>query len=1004
MQALTKENVQSAYLAVLNPTGANIQEANNFLGAVYKETDAILLHIELLAGTTDQRLRKIVFIGLAQAVSLTLGQASVEVAVRLRDFLCASLRDCTSVEYGRDLCDVVSTAVLARTKGKRVALEYCGPLFELATGMLNTADYPRAVCLDLWAGILSTFKESNVEQMWAVLQRVLECTYQSLQSENQDERASAMSLVDSFVWSFNPYVNDLECQFCEKAWEPMMEALVKLGEYLYTHCGEASSHELSKFVSFFGDIFEDQENKRYIVEKMRPLIVVTETAVANEAIALSVRNHIHSMLTAGREFIAQSFDLEEIASMMKVGIKLAVEMCAASPDEMAWKNHQPFFADIVECGENIQVIFEALTAFLPSQVPYQRLVGIMLVGALVEKNPHVVDQKMMTAALAAGDVDSEVFIVTTCQMLDDCKAHPRVLQISFNTIAEYLLKWYKYDSARFTLPTVIKAIKMRPQFFKELFTRLASMAAVPDMGVLNIIIDTMGACLAEAVYPVEGFFEVLAPILERAIQMHADFAPAVLMCFGNLVAVAPSQIIELLPKLMEYTGTILKSTEYSAVIQALRLIRKIALYLIISFEPFLPTFVPILAELAAREMPDSPEMYIESNRLNHEHMKRDAMICLCIIAREVDSLKQSVGKPIWETCSTSTESNTIETMKYIHYGQWLFYDLQCDLSPMMQQVLSLLQVRESAHKVLLQALIDMITCNSQEFVARWMEKISDFVMSAMEGMYNVFLVVRIHDVKVPSALRRCLWQVFKTLIDQVKSGISAQVPVFITRIQHEFVRDGTRSDAMFLQLCSKMVYYCPEHRELTTYMFGEVVQAFGKTRDPHGVFYLLIAFSYLLIAGREIFKDHAPGLLSRAEGIENQAAGALKMLVPPALALSATIITTYNPEIPDERLLEIINKIDFSLVGEIMPLLVNFLIDMTPRFPDAVKQKLPSIAAAVLAAEPLVWGNIKKDALLLVLQTAAQLNEDQWFSLLSMNQTTFRKVQRNIANLTQFVS
>ena len=1004
MQALTKENVQSAYLAFLSPTGANIQDANNFLGAVYTQTEAILLHLELLAGTTDPRLRKIVFIGLAQAVSLTLGQAPEEVAVRLRDFLCASLRDCTSIEDGRRLCDVVNAAVLARTKGKRVGLEWCGPLFELAIGMLNMPEYPRAVCLALWAGILTTFKESEIEQMWVVLQRVLECTYQSLQSENQDERVSAMSFIDAFVWSINPYVNDFECQFCDKEWEPMMEALVKLGEYIYTHCGEASSPELSKFVSFFGDIFEDQENKRYIVDKMRPLIVVTEAAVANEAIGLSVRNHIHSILTAGREFIAQSFELEEIASMMKVGIKLAVEVCAANPDEMAWKDHQLFFADIVEQGENIQVIFEALAAFLPSQVPFERLVGIMLVGALCEKNPHVVDQKMMAAALAAGDVDSEVFVGTTCQMLDDCKSHPRVLQISFSNIAEYLLKWYKYDSARFTLLIVIQAIKMRPQFFKELFPRLASMAAVPDMGVLNLIIDTMGACLAEAVYPAEGFFEVLAPILERAIQTHADFAPAVLMCFGNLVAVAPSQIIELLPKLMEYTLTILKSTEYPAIIQALRLIRKIASYLIISFEPFLPTFVPILAELAAKEVPNSPEMCIEGNRLNHDHMKRNAMICLCIIAREVDSLKQSVGKPIWDTCSTSTESNTIETMKYVHYGQWLFYDLQCDLSPMMQQVLSLLQVRESAHKLLLQALVDMITCNSKEFVARWLEKISEFVMNAMEGMYNVFLVVRIHDVKVSSAIRRSLWHVFKTLIDQVKSGISAHVPLFIRRIQHEFVRDGTRSDAMFLQLCSKMVYYCPEHRELTTYMFGEVVRAFGKTQDAQGVFYLLMAFSYLLIAGKEIFGEHAQGLLSRAEGIERQAAGALKMLVPPALALSATIITTYNPEIPDERLLEIVNKIDVSMVGEIMPLLVNFLMDMTPRFPDAVKQKLPGIAAAVLAADPLVWGNIKKEALILVLQTAAQLSEDQWLSLLFMNQTTFRKVQRNIAKLTQFVS
>lgn len=1010
MEELTAETLQSIYMLLSDQDRVN--EASEMLERIQSDPRAIAVHTEVLANTTDPRVARPVLIGLSRLIDRCLKDAPEEVSIQLRNFVGDQLQKCQSVEAGRQICETLSAIinVVMRSEGGGFGpgASFLEPLFELAAALISAPNYPRAVSMFLWHILLTPFKAAHQSDRLEMMKTLFDFACDGMQSDDSEIRIGAMYLLDDLTWCAQPNVDEDEA--FESATTPQfIRLMTQLGEFLISHCTDVNDPELCRYVSACD--LDSRGNRQTFIKYVKPLLVMVANGVANDANVIEVRNFVHEILSGATEYIIDTFTPEEIDAMIMASIKLALQVCAKDPEGEAWKNHMLYFGELIDGGRHIQVIMSAIETCFAGENPCERLVGLMLVAAVAEADPAFLDSAVITSALAAGDVDNDVFVCTVCQMIDELKKTPRLIFDSFSPIVEYLLKSYKYDVAKWQLPSVIKCLQKPPHYFWELFNRLGSLAGVQDMQARNMIIEAMGMCLSSADHPVEGFFDILAPILQDALNTHQDFAPAVLMCFGNLTAAAPLQISALMPTLMELSEVVLKSDAYYTIVRALKMIRKLASCLIESLEPYLGALVPILVEIASRPAPDSDEMYIESTRTNYEKMRIGAFECLCVIAREVDSLKEPLGKLIWEACSSSTDAKTLETAKYIHVGKSLFRDLGCDMVPFLQQLVSLIANKESSKmlKKLLVCVRDILAFSSSELSINLAEKISNLVFRALDGVYNGFLVQSPRELQIPFEMKRNLWRILRILVCQAKSAISPMVPDFITGLEDELVPDGSIVCVMFLQLASKMVFYCPEHDDIIADLFKDTSYAWNiSTGEASILYHILMSFTYLVLAGKDMFASDASNLLEIAARIQCQAATEFALTRSAALALSGTVLSVYKLEVPDERIGEIIGHIrDCSRclqpTCETMPLLVNFLATIYPRFQQSMTRVLPRIARAVLTTEPFVWGELSRDAIVLVLETSKGLSKDEWLMLVGMNQCLYRKVQRNAATLTEMI-
>ena len=995
MSVVTPETVLQAYQQLMtqaqNPDLIN--SAVQFLRQFCSDPRSVPIHLELLRQVTDPKLVVWIVLGISETVAKEPRRIGGEIVAQVEAVFLEELAKRPSREV---------TQTMFETLGKMVSIgtvhlgeQMFENTFRFALSLIGT-DFPQDLLLDLWAAILQTYLKRNSQNTVELYKMFFDWAMTLLASKESEIRAHTLTFIDSMIASITESSPEPEIQWAEMAAEPLMEALNQIAQSLFQE--KEVTTELKTFLFFFSNVFEDP--KVFVTAKSEPVMRTAVVALANMDVSVGVRMCVHELLTCALSFLVEEFCMEDMLKMAEVSIKLTVEACRQAPDEWSyWQSTEDMYLEMLEHDCFVEMFVQFTSVLFASADICERLVGMLVLKSIASAQGKCVTREMVMTALGVADVDDETVVSTACQLIDAMCATPMIVVMCMNELVEYLLKWGKYNIVFRTLGNVIKSVKKPPMFFTGLMEKLFSLFNGANMQIANDLLYALGRCCARPDCPVEELFDKFGPVLETAIRSHRDFAPVVLMCFGNMVRVAPQHVAKNLPKILEYAGNFMREDSCIAWAKAARMIMKIAAYLPKSLEPFLPKIVPVMMQAVFGPVPDTEEMKIEYNRIAYTKMQQKCMLCLGVIARELPEYGASLGGNLWKLILERLDLQTCYA-KLVTILCPILVEQHCDMGSILHQVFNQVypQWNQDVLRILLDTLQVIVLHNTKEFAMQHKATIIDHVLSAYSGIYHGYVMSDSAECKIPAVLQCALYRLLLTVVDQARDGMAPDIEGIFTRMKVT----GKRLEAMRLHICAKMLFYCQSECKIEDLVLKEAFNAW-KTANKHDTLYhLIMTFLCLFKIGNGMrLAQYSEGFLKVSCEMMANLPVEYRSVRCAITCFWTTLIMIYGVEVDPETVASFISPIRLQANTEILPFFAPFYSWAHSKWPEVITPTLPQAAAAIFSSDPAVVSRIPEETLKFFIAVAANIKEEQWSELLYYNESHLAKVLQNIQRLTQ---
>lgn len=1002
-QMVTVQTLHEAYQRIASPTPDTqlVTQAVQFLGDFCRTPNSVPLHIELLQQVDAPVLKILILRGIIESIVKDIRCVGMDTLLRLEVCLLEELAKRQPTGVIKTLCDTIGTMVTI------ASVVFPEPIFDqtfrFAIGLIDS-DFPQEHALYLWTQLFSTYLKRNHNETVNVFNAFFRWTLSLLVHENEEIRTNAFCLIDTVIESTTGATIAQDIDWMDEACVPLVEILAQRAAVLFR--ANKITDELKCFLEFYNNVF--QEQKDFVINKSEMVIRTAVVAIEDPEADVTFRMCIHELLCWAASFIIECFSPDDIVKIVEVSIKLAVQTCQQMPDECSlWQSTEELYTGIMEGGCYVDIFLRAVPMLFDSGNPCEQLIALVVLKSVALCAGKRVPRELLLNALRVADADDETAVITACQLIEALCLTPITILSIFNEVTEYLLKWAKYENVFRTLGDVIKCVKKPPAFFAPLIEKLFILIPSGNPQTINELLYALGRCCARPDGPVDGLFEKLAPVLETAIGAHEDFAPVVLMCFGNLVRIAPIQIAKNLEKILEYAVTFMCDTKFVAWAAAAKMIMKFVAYLPKTIQPFLPRLVPIMVEAVSSALPETDEMRIEYNRLAFAKMQRKCLLCLAVIAREIDEYGASLGENLWKIATERLDTHVFYT-KLVSILCPLLVEQGCNLAPIVAQLLNQVYP-QSDHKILLhllETIRQIIIHNTKEFALQHKTLIINSAMSAYSGVYQGFLVTGQAQIKIPGVLKAALYRLLMSVIDQVREDIGPDAETIYTTLKSEMGATGSVSQAMTHHLWCKLFYYCPSSADIRAGLERTAMRIWKAVDKYDSLYHIDMSFVCLfrVYTGSQ-WQQAAEGLLKISYDMLTAPHGGipaeLRNLRCSTACLWCTIVLVYNMEPSPEEVMNVLNSAQPHANTEVLPFLAPFFAWAHGKWPDLVSPRLPQFAAVLLSSEMSILHRVPEDTLRFFIAVAASIKEEQWLEMFDYNESSLIKLFKNVQRLTQ---
>ncbi|OHT16080.1 hypothetical protein TRFO_42070 [Tritrichomonas foetus] len=974
-----------------------INQATAILDNLYNQPENIIIHIQMYTECPDLTLKHHAALAIKRMIVRQSNTPSIpydrwfEICSQVTNWVIDAIQNDTNFAISRSLCDIA----YAVTKFcPNINLE---PYYQLANFLLTSPE-TMATGLYLWCKVFHYDKDKISERCYNLAKELFVISSQSLSSPNPYIRQSALELLDILIGE--PSIN-LEKD--EQFLSILNNVILSLTQYSATMFrSQDITPELQVLINLLTCIFEC--HIQFFDSNSESIIEIAIMAIGDQSIPSDVRILIHSILSS--EFLLVSRSKESIISIMNYSLQLCIVSCQENRQDYSYMFPENIFCSLAENEKDIfWEFFRASISSLQLDDIANRQVALLLIKcAVIVMTMEEALCIYLPLTLQLGDAADEALVNACCQTVSEFVTNiPEILVFRFDVLSGYFMKYFAFQFSMKTLNFVIKNISQPPQYFLPVIDVLISLLPQANLFQATEIFYCIKYCLSHVSSPFVEIYPRISQILFYSINLHEEYRSVILQCFGNLVGIAPVLIQNDLPNIVQICGMCMASFLYPAFPDAVTCIKRLVRYLPNTMAQFLPQLIPPMITIINMEIPNTPEMEIESNYENFQLAKYRSIKCLCLIAQEIKEFANQFGPLIWSsTLDLMADYSHLQyAAKIIMTGARLFAQNQCELNIILSQLTNNLLTNDDIQSLplILGAIQAIILKSPPEEIIEpiTMKKIANVFLGASTGLYHGF--IRPLTSTIPDVLRIAIFNAFLALIDQCRQHLSSEYEEYYKILQCEQGDPDKLSFSLFIHLFAKIFYYCGDNK-LFDLIFAKIFDVFAVNQSSSFANFKILKhiFISLICLFRLNSEKCAPSVDEFIKYITTM------MVKTPqechefhlaCQALYTTIIFVYSLPV-DERVQTIIPKINVPRNSEYLPWFGDFFIYASKYLGESMIPIVKKFAVRLFSSGSYVLRQINPEIVQFYFNIFRDIQQPELLELCDFNEAVLNQIQFNL--------
>lgn len=651
-------------------------------------------------------------------------------------------------------------------------------------------------------------------------------------------------------------------------------------------------------------------------------------------------------------------------------------------------------------------------------------IGLFLIDSIVESNQEFIGENISSIVdyiVQYADVPDQYIEHYAFLLLKELAENvPVWLTTQIDKVVEYIPKHLSHPEALITLDKVLDLSKHPPSNLIEFIRQMLSLGSQANTDQCEMILMCISSSISASYEPIEDIYPDLNTVLQQA-SSNAELRKAVIHCFGNLAGISPMSMSKDIEAVATLIQEEMKNEDVTVACEAVIALQKICKHLTISLALFSQAFVNQLftmfgASKTALENFATDEE-IQSNIIA---LQTSVLVCLATFVEGYSTNMPEESKMFY--------AHLAEMAKYQRMHRWIclciqiscggFLLLERNCFPLIISIINENFSQTSDTYLIAKihnTLIELMLCYGKEITIEYAPKIGREIINEISGIYlEGYLMCELSrsiDIRLIPSIFKCIIQFIDLLGPDINSLMleetNNQPQQFVEQLKQNidvYLRSPYKSArGLAIEILAHLAYALPDSKELLGFTYNNIMANIGDKKIDlqesiaKSLRYLLMISPQLFILTRDSFISYSEDIIRRISS-GNIDSHSLKYSI---IALWCQVIMTFQltPSVPIFNM--VVSALPPPISDESIPVIANFGSYAMRVFPSAqLAQRMPFIAAAVIASEQLILQKMDKAIILEMLERLNAIPVDNFITLVKNDQGALRQLTVNIAKLT----